>query len=238
MGMSDLNPIHEFLEEAAAREAKWNQLLSYWCKLFPSVTYAPGDFYALVAEHLAAQQVPALEVNRVLLRQSGPFSPGRLYFELRRERLVFEICGAPFGTGFFVSSRLFDRRREATLLDLALLFLAIGMCGAPVAFRFGWVWGVIAVTGIIALLASVMRLAATETLAWLDRTLADLPFLGLIYERFFHPDTYYRHDTNNAYREAVHLAVLRAIDDMTTKKGLQPLADDERRPILRTLERT
>lgn len=237
MVQSTVSPVQTFLEEATAREVRRNVLLSYWCKLFPGVSYSPQEFYALVAANLEAQRVPGLETGQVTMRQSGAFSSERLYLQFRRERLVFEICGAPFGAGFFVSSRLFDRRREATLLDIILLLLLIGLCGIPVAYQFGWMWGLFAIAGIIAFLWTVMRLAATETLAWLDRTLSDLPLVGLIYERFFHPDTYYREDTNNAYREAVHGAVMQAVDEMITQRGVTPLTPEEKRPSICELHR-
>ncbi len=224
--MSECNPIEEFFEEAAARGSKWNEQLSYWCDLYPSFTYPPK-----------LQQVPGLEASHVLMRQSGRFSSERLYLQFRRERLVFEICGAPFGTGFFVSSRLFDRRKRATWFDIILLFLLIGVCGAPLAYQFGWLWGIIGATGLLALLWSIMRLAATETITWLDRTLSDLPLIGLVYDRFFHPDTYYRQDTNNAYGKAVNHAVRQAVDEMRSQKGLKALRDDEWRPVTRDRQR-
>lgn len=228
--MSD--PVSEIVNEVKAELAKRNVLLSYWCKLFENFSFSPQELYATVERNLEARKVPGLEPDAVLIRQGGPFSPKRLYLQLRRERLVFEIGAAPFGAGFFVSSRLFDRRREPSFWDFMFLLLFLGLCGAPVAYRFGWVWSVITVTGILALLWTIMRLAALETMAWFDRVLSDLPFIGPLYDRFFHPDTYYRQDTNNAYRETVHQAVMQAVDEMRTQKGLKPLTDDERRPTL------
>lgn len=234
---SALSPLQEFLEEAAAREANWNQLLSYWCDLAPNLSFSPQDFYALVTKHLAAQQIPGLETHHVRMRESGRFSSERLYLQFRRERLVFEICGFPFGTGFFVSSRLFDRRKPAKWYDYVLLLLAMSLIAAPARFAYGWLWGFIAFTGVIAVVWTVMRLAATEAIAGLDRVLSDIPILGLIYDRFFHPDTYYRQDTNHAYRLAVGRAVRGAVDEMRNEKGLKPLTDTEWRPVMRELER-
>lgn len=229
------NPIQGFLDEAVAREANWNRLVSSWCDLTQNFSFSPKAFYALVEKHLEAQKVPGLETNHVLMRESGRFSSERLYLQFRRERLVFEICGFPFGTGFFVSSRLFDRRKQARWRDYILLFVLICVCTAPFAYWFGWLGGLIAFTGIIALLWTLMRLAAAETFASLDRTLSDLPIVGLIYDRFFHPDTFYREDTNSAYRLAVESAVREAVNEMRSGKGLRPLTETESRPTMRGL---
>ncbi|MHB8736187.1 MAG: hypothetical protein ACYC6M_12875 [Terriglobales bacterium] len=227
----------DFLEEAVAREANWNQLLSYWCDLAANFAFSPQEFYALVTKHLAAQHVPGLETRHVLMRASSRFSAERLYLQFRRERLVFEICGFPFGTGFFASSRLFDRRKKPTWLDYVILLGVLGLWGLPITYQWGWRWSVIATTGVVALVWSLMRLAQLETMAWLDRVLSGIPILGLLHDKLFHPDTFYRQDTNNAYRGAVNLAVREAVNEMRSSKGLTPLTDEQWRPVMRGLER-
>ena len=107
----------EAKDEAKAAEAKRNRLLSYWNHLFDKPLCSPSEFYAEVEENLGNRQVPNLEQGQILMHEKNILSRARLYLQMRRERLVFEICAAPFGTGFFVSSRLFDRRRVATWLD-------------------------------------------------------------------------------------------------------------------------
>ncbi len=224
------------IEAATAPLARNNVMLGYWCKWFRNLSFSPKDFYGMVLRNVHGCALPGLEPRNILLRQSGPFSPERLYLQLRRERLVFEICGAMFGAGFFVSSRLFDRRREPTWADYLVLFLILGFWGQAVLFTRGWVWAVIVTTGIIALLWSLMRLAVLDAVSGLDRLMSDIPFLGPVYDWLFHPDTYYRQDLNNSYREAVHEALMQAIDDMTSRKGARPLTAEERRPILRSLD--
>ncbi|MHB8519862.1 MAG: hypothetical protein ACYDH9_03800 [Limisphaerales bacterium] len=231
------NPLKEWWEEAKAEAAKRNKLLAYWCQLFEGLSYSPQELYETVLANLSAREVPDLEAKRVMIRQSGPFSPERQYLQLRRERLVCEICGAPFGTGFFVSSRLFDRRRDPTLMDYLVLLLFLNAAAGITAFQYGWVWGVITTTGIIACLWSLMRLGVAFPVGSLDRVLADLPCIGPVYDWFFYPDTYYRQDVNNSYREAVHHALMEAVDGIVRQKGLKPLSADERRPTLPSLER-
>ncbi|MBU6399315.1 MAG: hypothetical protein KGS61_03270, partial [Verrucomicrobia bacterium] len=217
--------------------AKRNKLLSYWCRLFESLSYSPQDLYTSVLANLSLRDVPALETTGVKYRQSGLFSPERLYLQLRRERLVFEICGAPFGTGFFVSSRLFDRHREPTLLDYLVIFAVLSFMGAFTGFQYGWTWSLIETTGMIALAWSLMRLGVALPVDSVDRVLSDLPCIGPVYDLLFHPDTYYRQDLNHCYREAVHNALMQAIDGIVNEKGLKPLSGEERRPTLRSLDR-
>ncbi len=238
--MNEGGLVEGFFKEELARRARQNEQLAYWCKFFSGVSYSPKELYEAVVKNIQALELPGLEVGQVLIAQGGPFSPERLYLQLRRERLIFEVCGAPFGNGFFVSSRLFDRRKVPTFFDYVVLFFVLNLlagCTVPLGYRYGWVWSVIAFTGIIAVAWTLMRLAAMQTLAWLDRVLSDLPFLGGFYERIFRPDTYYRQDLNNSYRDAVHVAVMQAIDEMTKQKGLTALTPEERRPMVRDLSR-
>src|SRR5437867_10644168 len=97
-------------------KVKDSQQLSYWCKLFDNFNFSPKEFYAMTTKNLEGREIPDLEKQFIMFQQSGVISAKRLYMQLRRERLVFEVCAAPFGTGFFVSSRLSDKRREANLL--------------------------------------------------------------------------------------------------------------------------
>lgn len=96
-----------------------NKQLSYWCKLFDNFNFSPKEFYGMLGKNLETRDIPDLEPQYIMMQQSGVLSAKRLYMQLRRERLVFELRAAPFGTGFFVSSRLFDRRREANLFQVA-----------------------------------------------------------------------------------------------------------------------
>jgi hypothetical protein len=64
------------------------------------------------------QQRAALLGRRVLL-YSGLLSAKREYLHVRRGKLAFDICGAPFGTGFFLSCWLAEMAPSWGLLYLA-----------------------------------------------------------------------------------------------------------------------
>ncbi len=221
--------------EAARRKAKAalarrNTLLSYWCTLLESFSYSPRDFYSLVTENLAKREVPGLLVGAVKLREGTIFSRERIYLQLRRERLVFEVCAAPFGTGYFVSSRLFDRRRDARFMDYVIVLGMLILIAAGVWNEFGGMVGIIVTGLLITTIWSLMRLAVAGFAVWLDETLCIVPWIGPIFETLFHPDTYYRQDQREMYREAVHRAVMESVATMTVESGVRALSDEEMRP--------
>jgi hypothetical protein len=81
-------------------------LLSHWCNLIEKFQYAPMEFYSIIETSVDARKVPKLSKARIKLREGGMMSAKREYLRLTRDNLIFDICGAPFGNGFFVSSRL------------------------------------------------------------------------------------------------------------------------------------
>ena len=93
------------------------------------------------------------------------------------------------------------------------------MVSAFVWSRFGWLYGFLTLTGFIALAMSIMRFAAWNAADTLDRALSDLRVIGPVYEWIFHPNTYFREDTNRAYREAVHDAMEEAKKKIRTQQG-------------------
>ena len=218
--------------EGDPESVKGNRLLSYWNHLFDLPLCSPKEFYAEVEGNLENRQVPDLEQGHMLMNERSFLSRSRLYLQMRRERLVFEICAAPFGNGFFVSSRLFDRRRVATLWDylffLGLLFGLMLYIGTQADF----IISIVVVGFLITTLWSMMRLAATDTAKWLDERLYVMPLIGPIYESWFHPLTYFREDQNNMYREAVHRAVMETIGSISSEKGIKPLTEDEKKPLI------
>lgn len=234
--MSLLSEFAEGWAEATAEHIKRTTPLSYWCNVF-EFQYSPKSFYALVEQNLAKWQVPDLLQGYILMREGTVFSPKRLYLQMRRERIVFEICAAPFGTGFFVSSRLFDRRREATWVDyLIAAFLSLGI-GALAWSQFGLIPSVVVVGFVVTTIWSVMRLGVSVDATWLDEQITKIPSLGRIYESLFHPNTYFRQDQTNMYREVVHSAVMRTIEQMTSEKGQKPPSELASRPTVNDLHK-
>ncbi len=229
---------HEWVEgqiaEIKAENAKRNIVLRHWDRHFKGVKCNPTEFYQRLATRLEERGVPEMMTGPIFLKQAGPMSPRRMYLRMQRERLVFEICGLPFADGMFFSERVFDRRRPAGILEfLIVMVFGFGLF-MGVWFFLPFLWAFVITTGAFALLWSLMRLGALDAVGSLDRILSDLPVIGPIHELLFHPDTYHRQDTMNAYQEVVRDVLMSVIDEITKEQGIRPMTEEERRPYLRS----
>jgi hypothetical protein len=209
---------------------------SHWCHLFPNITSPPSEFYALLEKALEQRRIPKIDISRVYHKEGGLLSAKREYLRMRFDRLVFDVCGAPFGEGFFVSSWF----TELPLINpLAILASIVGAVALFIIFVqvFGfWLGSLLLALGII-FLCWHMRAAIGNFLADLDSSILKLPWIGSLYRTFFRRITYYRIDTTLMYQEAIHAAVMQAVDDFTRAQGLKPLTEMERKPILKHLYR-
>ena len=59
--------------------------------------------------------------------------------------------------------------------------------------------------------------------------------IGPVYGLLFRPQTYYRYDTAQMFQKTVHNAVLEAIDQLTTEKGLRALSQEDRKPVMQEM---
>ncbi len=78
-------------------------IFSHWYKLVENFNYSTQEFYKQVENALEQRNVPGLKVSRVSYREKGPLSAKREYLRLSRYENNFDLCAAPFGSGFFVS---------------------------------------------------------------------------------------------------------------------------------------
>lgn len=212
-------------------------LISHWCKLFEKMEASPRELYAAVEKALAGRQIPALEVGRVDWHEGGLLSARREYLHLTRERLVFDICAAPFGTGFFVSSRLVEEPLHIGVLSIVGVLLVIAFVVTLFIQILGLFWGVFFVTAFLVATVWFLRSVISRGLTDVDAALMKLPLFGPVYERFFRATTYYRIDATQMFQQAVHAAVMEAIDQTLSPKAVRPLSEEERRPVLAELFR-
>ena len=209
-----------------------DRVLSHWAILVEGLEASPLGFYQAVEAALLGRKIPATENSRVEYKEAGLASAEREYLHVRRETLVFDICGAPFGTGFFFSWWYAEDLPQLNALLRALI--SIGLLGFAAWFIFetGFVLGtILLVVGTLLGLAATSESAAEGRID--DRYLRATPLLGTLYVRLFRPGTYYRLDSIEMFQQAVHNAVLEVVDAMTTEKGLRALSESERKPIMR-----
>ncbi len=223
---------------AGARErlqVRGSEEISQWAKPFEQFNYSPQEFYKLVERNLETRKIPGAAAEWRAIHEGNILSPERLYLNIQRERLLFVLCAAPFGNAFFVSCRLLDYRSGANLFDyLVGVVLLLGVSFA-VFTEYGLIPGLFALGLLVTLFWSLFRRAVTVGGEWLDEKIADVPIIGPIYESLFRPDTYYRRDTAEMFRQLTHNAVMQAVDEMTTEKGIRGLTEEERKPVVRNL---
>jgi cation transport ATPase len=193
----------------------------HWYVPLLDFSISTQEFYAAVEKELDERKVPDLEISRVEFAEGGLLSAKRQYLRLRRERLVFDICSAPFGTSWFFSLRGSIVRRTLQVWEIMFVLAAI----ASLFFLYWWTFGLF--IGSMAITASVVAVWVLLYLAqrWqgLDDALMELPIIGVIYEGFFRHETYYREDTRLMYLDIVGRVVRHQMEEFTRLAGLKSL---------------
>lgn len=82
------------------------EIISHWYQPFEGLQASSLDFYRAVEEAMARQQIPDAKIHRVDWREGGLGSAKRVYLRIPHRDHVIDICSAPCGNGFFVSSWL------------------------------------------------------------------------------------------------------------------------------------
>jgi hypothetical protein len=214
-------------------------VLDHWYSLVPDFSQSTKDFYNSVEAELKLREVPGLSVDYVDFTEGGVLSAKREYLRMTRERLVFDVCAAPFGTSFFFSCRFAQIPAEVKLWQL--MALLIGVC-AFVALGFKAFSDVLGLAGVFifpfvmsAILAAVlyvMRNAIAMGLHDLDASLIRTPVIGPIYEAWFRKETYYRQDTRLMYCDTITAVVKAKVEEVTGAKGIKLIRFNEYSPLL------
>jgi hypothetical protein len=226
-----------------AKRASPTEVLDHWPKLIERLQYSPQEFYAKIEQALAERKVPDPKFNRVDWPEGGILSDRREYLRISRERLIFDICGAPFGSGFFVSIWMGEKPLRLGLLVVCFLLVAgltvvNAMLPASLGiYRIMWAqFGMepqatnLSLLGVLAGLVVLMLIKVGPNP---DAFLLGLPIVGYFYERYFRKITYYRIDRMCMYQQAVNAAVMQVIEEITSAQCIKPVSDLERRPVLR-----
>lgn len=215
-----------------AKKAAPDTVFAHWCTLIENLQESPLRFYQSVELALSRRQIPGTENSRVEYLESGVLSAKREYLHVTRGGLVFDICGAPFGTGFFVSSWLAETQLSIpALLKIWILIALFGLPAAAIA-KFGVFLGLLLTVVAIPLLLWLAKAILADSAVSPD-ILADVPIIGWLYTWLFKPSTYYRIDTTLMFQQAVHSAVMEVVDEITKANGLRALSESERKPIMR-----
>jgi hypothetical protein len=214
------------------------ETLQHWIAFVQGFQLVPSEFYSSVEAELKARGVPGMEMSQIEFSEGGITSAKRIYLRMVRERLVFDVCAAPFGRSFFLSCRFAEIPAVVQLWQLLVLAVAVTMLGFVSLSLLSKLFGVLAfiiwplawiVVPLFAIYA--MRNSAAMGLVDLDRTLMRTPILGAVYEAWIRKDTYYRQDTRLMYLETVSDVVKHLAEAAVASKGLKLLIQYEQTPI-------
>jgi hypothetical protein len=207
------------------------QVEGHWHSLIEGFATSSLDFYELVKAGIARREIPDLKISQVEWKESGLGSGKRTYLRVSREGLNFDICAAPFGTGYFFSWWL--ARIPRILLDFLFLFGCffvwwltnlIILTGNQDGHGCGLIFAPFILLALVIALGFLVRYGDTG----LEPTVVSMPITGFCYSFVFRPQTYFNEDTALMFRETVHHAVTEAIDQVTSAQGIRGLSEKER----------
>ena len=214
-------------------KSKKAEVLQHWIAFIEGFQLVPSEFYDSVENELKSRQMPGMEMARVEFAEGGVLSHKRIYLRMVRERLVFDVCAAPFGSeSSFFSCRFAEIPAVIKLWQLAVLLISAFSVALITWQLAGFIFGTILLISALALLIYMLRNAVAIGLSDLDALLIKSPVFGSIYESWFRKETYYRHDTRLMYLEIVSGVVKDLAEDAVAKKGFKLLKQYEQAPIL------
>ena len=76
---------------------------AHWSHHFADLQMSSQEFYASLEKSIAEVQIPDLSISRTTYAEEGVLSSKREYLRVSRKDLLFDICAAPLGKGYFVS---------------------------------------------------------------------------------------------------------------------------------------
>jgi hypothetical protein len=211
------------------------QVEGHWHSLIEGFSTSSLDFYELVKVGIARREIPDLKISQIEWKEGGLGAGKRVYLRISREGLNFDICAAPFGTGYFFSWWLAKISRA--ILDFLFIVLCLfvgfllyrGMSGGegiePSPGCAGLLLKPILFLGVLIALGFFVRYGDQG----LEPTVLSMPITGFFYGLIFRPASYFNEDTAIMFRESVHHAVTEAIDQVTTAQGVRGLSEEARK---------
>ncbi len=100
-------------------------ILSHWHHSIENLQESPQKFYNALVEAISQRNIPGINISRIDYREGGVFSAKRTYLRVQRKEHIFDICAAPFGSGFFFSWWLGERISWFWVLVMLIPFLGI-----------------------------------------------------------------------------------------------------------------
>jgi len=96
---------------------------SRWSQLIDGLEYSSQTFYEQLKKELHSHNIKNIKTEFVFHKEGGVGSRTRTYLRVKWKGNVYDICGAPFGNGFFVSWWLFQKSSIGELLIYKIPFI-------------------------------------------------------------------------------------------------------------------
>jgi len=206
------------------------EVISHWHQSVDGLNTSTLEYYAAVEKALREKEVVDLEIERVTANESGILSAKREYLRVRYGRLMFDICGAPFGKDFFFCWWLVKRTP-----GFAALWGCAALIGLPiVALGFiatmGLFKGLLVALIVFAVAAAIARAAFADGWSAIEDSLLVIPIIGFLYSKFVKPVTYYSEDTRLMFEDTIHRVVLQVVSGVLTLNKLPELSPENMKP--------
>ena len=83
--------------------AEATSIISHWHNLLEGYQESPQNVYSLIEQAIEKRELPDTKVSRITMHEKGMLSAKREYLRIQSKKHLFDICAAPYGSGFFVS---------------------------------------------------------------------------------------------------------------------------------------
>jgi hypothetical protein len=196
-------------------------VLNYKYQLFEGFECSTDEFYRSIENDLTQREVPGLEITREDFAEGGLLSSQREYLRMRRERLVFDVCSAPFGKTWFFTYRFSEIRPTLMVWELILALAAVAAVVLGYVHLFGMLWGGIIIGLTLLGIGILLRNSLALGLYGLDDALLRLPVFGVVYDVLFRKETYFREDSRLMYWKLVQEIVEARVKEFAGARGFE-----------------
>jgi len=122
-GMYLLYGLIAFLILKSIFSASLKSYHSRWNTLIDNFNFSTKEFYKLLKEELENQGIKRIRMEQVSLKEGNALSSRRTYLRITWKDYQYDICGAPFGNGFFISWWLLYKNSVGQILISKIPFV-------------------------------------------------------------------------------------------------------------------
>lgn len=79
------------------------EILAHWYQRFDTFSMSTQEFYERLSAEISRREMPNVTLFRKNLPEGSFLNAYRDYLHVRRGKLTFALCAAPFGIDFFIS---------------------------------------------------------------------------------------------------------------------------------------